>query len=408
MATQVELRQALQHKVFAHPSISRFNSYSKNVFAKLSHCHTHRIGMHQYKCNNAQCGTMHYSYHSCGNRHCPNCGTMRKVQWIENRMSELLPTSYYHIVFTLPQELRKVAMAARKPVLALLFQSAHHTLLKLGADPRWLGAKPGIVSVLHTWGQDLTWHPHVHCIVSGGGINDAQQWVPAKRKNNNFIFPRRAMEKIYKAHFLKHIQALLHANQLGKINVSEVQASIHQAQQKDWNVYAKAPFGGPEMVIKYLGRYTHKTAITTHRIMDITDTHVSFSYKDYADNHAHKQMTLTIEEFLRRFEQHILPKGFVRIRHAGYLSPRGKTKRVEGVLKQLSMPSPMPCVTVPVYITMMQLTGKDITQCPECKTGKLELIATFKYFNNRLVNICELRNRGSPPKATLHKHENKN
>ena len=408
MSSQAELRQSLQQQVFAHPYVQNFNSYSRAAFAKMSACHTQRMGVHQYRCSNAQCEHVHYQYHSCGYRHCPNCGHMRTHQWIQERMGELLPTSYFHIVFTLPQELRQVALCARKQVLALLFECAHHTLLTLAADAQWLGARPGIVSVLHTWGQDLIWHPHVHCIVSGGGIDKNNIWVAEKRKNGKFLFPRSAMEKIYKATFLKRLQAQLQNNELPKVDMAQVAQAIHAASQKDWVVYAIAPFAGPETVIKYLGRYTHKTAITTQRITSITHTHITFNYKDYADKHAIKQMTLTIEEFLRRFEKHILPKGFVRIRHAGYLSARGKTQRIESILKQLQLPAPMPRVTVPVCVVVLALTGRDITQCPMCKTGKLILIASFKYFNGRLVNVLELRNRGSPPRIKKHKpNENK-
>ena len=196
-----ERRQLLQSKIFAHPEVLGFNSYSQAVLSRLSRCHTAAIGVHHYRCSNEGCKHMHYQYHSCGNRHCPNCGGMKRNEWIEDRMGELLPTTYFHLVFTLPQELRSLCMGNRKLLFALLFKSAQHTILTLSKDEKYMGATPGIVSILHTNGQDLNFHPHIHNIVSGGGINAGGKWIKEKRSNGRFLFPAGRWKKYTKAIF---------------------------------------------------------------------------------------------------------------------------------------------------------------------------------------------------------------
>jgi hypothetical protein len=391
-----ERRQLLQTKIFAHPSVGGFNPYSQAVLSRLSRCHTAAIGVHHYRCNNKGCMYMHYQYHSCGNRHCPCCGGMKRDQWVEDRMGELLPTTYFHLVFTLPQELRSLCMGNRKLMFGLLFKAAQHTILTLSKDEKYMGAAPGIVSILHTHGQDLAFHPHIHNIVSGGGINAAGKWIKEKRSNGHFLFPRRAMEKIYKGYFLEQIRKYITGGTLQFCDSKAVENILTTIGAKKWNVYAKAPFGGPAQIIEYLGRYTHKVAITAHRILTINDSHISFKYKDYADNNKQKIMTLEHAEFLRRFEQHILPKGFVKIRHAGYLHAKNKMKRIAAVCKQLKLPAPMQRVRTPVALRLLLQTGKDITLCPVCKKGKMELVKTFIYHHGCLIDAAQLRNRGSP------------
>ena len=397
-----EVRRLLQTKIFAHPSVSSFNSYSRAVLSSLSRCHTSGIGVHHYRCSNEACSHLHYQYHSCGNRHCPNCGGARREQWVEDRMGELLPTTYFHVVFTLPQELRSLCMGNRKLLFGLLFKAAHHTLLTLSKDKRYIGATPGITSILHTNGQDLSFHPHVHCIVSGGGIDADGRWKKEKRSNGRFLFPRRAMEKIYKGYFLEQLRKYIVSKSLFIEDEEALENILSIVSEKKWNVYAKAPFGGPAQIIEYLGRYTHKVAITAHRILKIDDQQISFRYKDYQDGHKQKIMTLGHEEFLRRFEQHILPKGFVKIRHAGILHSKDKTRRIRSVCTQLQLPPPMPKVSLPVAVRLLLQTGKDITLCPKCGKGSMILIKTLIFHNGTLIDARELRNRGSPklkPKA---------
>jgi hypothetical protein len=311
-------------------------------------------------------------------------------------MGELLPTTYFHVVCTLPQELRSLCMGNRKLLFGLLFSASRHMLLTLGLDDKYMGATPGIVSILHTHGQDLSFHPHIHNIVSGGGINKEGSWVKEKRANGNFLFPRRAMEKIFKGYFLDHLRKYLADGSLQYSSRSEVESIITTVGKKKWNVYAKAPFGGPQQIVEYLGRYTHKVAITAHRIEHIGDTHIRFRYKDYAHGNKQKVMELTHQEFLRRFEQHILPRGFMKIRHSGYLHARDKMKRIAGVCAELALPTPMPRVQVPATLRLLLQTGQDVTLCPRCKTGRLQLIQTLIYHNGGMVDVAQLRNRGSP------------
>jgi putative transposase/transposase-like zinc-binding protein len=398
-----ERRQLLQTKIFAHPSVTGFNSYSQAVLSRLSRCHTAAIGVHHYRCSNEACRHMHYQYHSCGNRHCPSCGGIKRDQWVEDRMGELLPTTYFHIVFTLPEELRSLCMGNRKLLFGLLFKAAQHTILTLSKDKKYIGATPGIVSILHTNGQDLTFHPHIHNIVSGGGIlpspggeGPEMRWIKEKRSNGRFLFPRRAMEKMYKGYFLDHLRKYINNKSLIFTSREELENILSVVGQKKWNVHAKAPFGGPAQIIEYLGRYTHKVAITAHRILHIDGSHISFKYKDYRDRNKQKVMTLSHAEFLRRFEQHILPKGFVKIRHAGYLHSKNKMERIVAVCRQLKLPAPMQRVHTPVALRLLLQTGKDITGCPVCGKGRMELIKTFIYHNGALIDIAQLRNRGSP------------
>jgi hypothetical protein len=353
---------------------------------------------------------VHCQYHSCGNRHCPNCGGLKKQQWIENLTAQLFPTAYYHIVFTLPHEFNPLILGNRKEMFTLLFESASQTLLQFCKDEKYLGATGGITAVLHTWGQDLSFHPHLHCIVSGGGIKD-NVWIKAKRKNDKFLFPVTAMKQVYKGIFLKKLRQLLAnrllqlpAGQAGTKNIN-VDEMIKQAGYKSWNVYAKAPFGSVASVVEYLGRYTHKVAITKHRIVSVTEHSVTFKYKDYAAQSKQKEMTLPIAEFLRRFEIHFLPKRYVKIRHYGFLQNHGKTKRLNAVRKNMKLSALPPKVQIPVGLRMLEQYGHDISLCPKCKQGRLVLVAII-YPGRAAVKLSatvknekeqvSLCNKGSP------------
>lgn len=390
-----ELKVLMQRRIFGNRIAKNFNPYSRAVFDKLRRCHTIGMGVHQYRCDEASCGHVHHQYHSCGDRHCPHCGGSKRDAWIEDRMSELLPIKYYHIVFTLPSELRSLVMGNRKKMFDLIFESAHYTLLKLGRDPKWLGAQLGIISILHTHGQELTFHPHIHCIVSGGGVGGDGKWLSNKRDADFFLFPRCVMEKIYKAYFLKRTIEMLGD---GDIEVGEldVSSSIDGVRYKKWNVYAKAPFAGPSQIIEYLGRYTHKVAITAHRIKEVTDADITFRYKDYADKNTVKEMTLSHEEFARRFEQHVLPKRYVKIRHCGFLSHRDKAERMKRLHDAMKLPPPIPKVTISTALRVMLKTGVDINICPICKRGRMKHEQSLIMYNGELLDISTLRNRGSP------------
>ena len=358
--------------LFNQPCIAQFNVVSRHIFSQLYRCHTADMGVHHYRCDAANCHHLHQQYHGCGNRHCPNCGGLKKEQWIEHLTTQLFPTAYYHVVFTLPHEFNALILGNRTVMYKLLFDSAAATLLQFGNDPQYLGATCGITMVLHTWGQNLCFHPHVHCIVSSGGIK-ANQWIHAKRPTDKFLFPVRAMQLVYKGIFLTRLRQMISKGIL-KTEGIDTEKILKTAGYKKWNVYAKSPFGSVASVIEYLGRYTHKTAITKHRITGLTAQSVTFNYKDYADNSSHKQMTLSQEEFLRRFELHFLPRGFVKIRHYGFLQNHGKTTRLNAVRKTMALPPLPPIIKIPVAQRMLEQYGKDISLCPKCLKGKLVLI----------------------------------
>ena len=364
--------QQLQ-QLFGLAAATSCNAYSRQVFGRLKQCHTAAIGAHTYRCNGSGCHHLHYQYHSCGNRHCPNCGGLKKEQWVENLVADLLPAGYYHVVFTLPHELQPLILGNRKAMFKLLFDASSQTLLQLARDPQWLGGKCSITTILHTWGQQLSFHPHVHCIVSGGGADESNRWIKAKRSNDKFLFPVAVLRDMFKGIFLKGLRQLIATQQL-QLQGIVVEKIIKQAGYKKWNVYAKSPFGSVANVVAYLGRYTHKIAITSHRIISISDHSVLFNYRDYADGNRQKQMSLSHTEFLRRFELHILPKRFVKIRHYGLLQNHGKRARLNNIRKQLKLQPLPPKVQVPVTVRMLEKYGKDITLCPKCSHGKLVLI----------------------------------
>ena len=375
------IRHKLQHVVFQLACKTSTNPYSKQVFKQLAQCHTANLGMHRVHCNETRCGYERYQYHNCNNRHCPNCGGARRDQWIEDKTGELLPTAYYHVVFTVPHELNRLTLGNRKVMFDLLFDAGNYTLQTLAKDPKWLGATPGIISILHTWGQELSFHPHIHCIVSGGGLKN-DRWVKEKRINHRYLFPQKAMQIIYKSYYLKRLARMIKQGLLRVDERDDMEAICNSLRFKHWNVYAKRPFGGPKQVLEYLGRYTHKVAITTHRILDIDEQAktISFAYKDYhcrGTREEHKTLTLTIDEFTRRFEQHILPLRYTKIRHYGYLKNHKRSERLARIFADLRLPKPPPKVRIPIKQRMLEKTGIDIMRCPVCGHGNMERVATY-------------------------------
>ena len=309
---------------------------------------------------------------------CPFCGAIKKEDWVEARIDDLLPTPYYHAVFTVPHEWNTVMMQDPRALYNILFDAASETLLKLAGNSEYLGATPGITGVLHTWvvrhfGQKLDYHVHLHCVVSGGGIDKNGSWVAAKRANQKFLFPEAAMKKMYKAIFLKKVR-----QRKQEINCSkdQINQAITNSGYKSWKVYAKAPFGGPDQVIRYLGRYTHKTAITHHRILSVADQQVTFSYKDYRDSDKMKVLELSNREFMQRFERHILPRRFVRIRHYGFLTNRGKVTRLQVLRSKMGLEAMKMKVEVPIAIKLLEKFGRDITKCTQCQAGHYTLLYT--------------------------------
>lgn len=351
------------------------NAHVQRVLQRIKICRTASLGYHLYQCSDERCAHRKYQYHSCHDRHCPQCGAIKKEEWIEARMQELLPVKYYHVVFTLPHELNSLVMGHRNLLLKLLFDASSATLLSFAKDQKYLGATPGIISVLHTWGQQLSFHPHVHCIVSGGGIRGDNNWKEATKNEWRFLFPVKAMSIVYRTKFLQALKKMIGKGNVVLPEKTNAKQLLDLLYQKQWVVYSKAPFGGPQAVIEYLGRYTHKVAISNHRITSIgEDGTVTFSYKDYSDGGTQKQMTLSASEFIRRFAQHILPPGFTKIRTYGYLANRGRHKRINEVLKKMKLPLHRGLVKVPLELRLKQQYSIDTSQCPCCHQKTLQLV----------------------------------
>jgi hypothetical protein len=321
---------------------SHLSATQKKALRDLALCRTAALGGHVERC--LDCGHERPSYNSCRNRHCPKCQALSRARWLERESKYLLPVEYHHVVFTLPSELAELALTNAATMYNLLMQSAAETLREVAANPQRLGAQVGVLMVLHTWGQNLHHHPHVHCVVTGGGLScnargevDASPgWVSCRP---GFFLPVRVLSRVYRGKFLAGLRAL-HAQ--GKLKLPALLATSFTAwlsplYAKDWVVYAKPPFGGPEQVLKYLARYTHRVALSNHRLVKLEEGRVTFRYRDYADSRKEKLLTLSAEEFLRRFIMHVLPKGFMKIRHYGLLSSRQREARLQ-LARRLLLP----------------------------------------------------------------------
>jgi len=339
------------------------------VLNAIGKCRTYALGGHIDKCNNVTCNNIRISYNSCRNRHCPKCQATNKEKWIDARMQDLLPTTYFHVVFTMPHELNTYCMHYPKEMYNILFAASKQTIETFGNDPKHLGAQMGMVSVLHTWGQNLSLHPHVHMIVPGGGITQAGYWKSTKSQGK-YLFPAKAMSIVYKNKFMEMFKQFLNNNNL-TIGVP-LRKHLYNL---NWVVNAKQPFAGPAQVVEYLGRYTHKVAISNNRIKEVENGKVLFSYKDYADQSKQKLMSLDAEEFLRRFSLHILPPKFMKIRHYGILASRVKPKlRMQQMQMGVLIQNIKRANWKEVCKTNLNF---DVDKCPCCKTGTLIRIMSF-------------------------------
>lgn len=325
------------------------NTWQVRTLSAIGRCRTAALGGHIDACD--ACGNVSISYNSCRNRHCPKCQGHKKEQWIQARTADLLPVPYFHVVFTLPEELHTLALHQPRSVYHALFDAAWQTIETFGRNK---GIQMGMTAVLHTWGQNLSLHPHLHCIVPGGGVDKHSNWHNI-RADGKFLFPVKALSKVFRA---KYIAALSSEVAIDK----QLRNTLFK---KDWVVYAKRPFGNAQSVIEYLGRYTHKIAISNHRLKAVDDKQVTFAYKDYKASGIQKQMSLTHKEFVRRFAMHVLPKRFVKMRHYGLLSStwkRAKLKALQSALK-----------------VQPKAAEKSMKwrKCPCCKTGNLITIEIF-------------------------------
>jgi len=352
------------------------SSAKKNVLHKLAVCRTAVLGGHKVECSH-HCGFEKIAYNSCGNRHCPKCGAAARAEWLDAREVDLLLVEYFHIVFTLPPALAEIALQNKKVMYDILFKASAKTLKKIAADPKHLGAEIGFIGLLHTWGQNLQHHPHIHYVVPGGGLSaDGERWISCPP---GFFLPVRVLSKVFRGIFLELTRKafangmLTFQGCLVALNDPDAFAAhLAPTYDTDWVVYAKPPFGGPAQVLKYLAGYTHRVAISNHRLVSLEDAKVQFRWKDYAKGGQQKIMTLSATEFIRRFLLHVLPKGFMRIRHFGFLANAVRAKKLVRCRSLLGAPA------VPEVADDPEQGDVDEHQehapgseCPDCKLGIL-------------------------------------
>jgi Putative transposase/Transposase zinc-binding domain len=339
------------------------------VLRAIEHCRTAALGGHRDQC--VRCGHQAISYNSCRNRHCPKCQTNTREKWLRAREQELLPVCYFHLVFSVPHALVPLIWQNKKILFSLLFEASAATLLEVAADPARLGSEIGFLSILHTWGQTLQRHPHIHCVVPGGGMSpDHARWI---RAPSHFFLPVRVLSRVFRGKFVAGLRQAFHRNQLGfygecqqLANEKAFAAFLRTLFRQEWVVYSKRPFGGPRHVLQYLARYTHRVAISNHRIADVNDTHVAFRWKDYAHHSKLRTMSLTHEEFLRRFLQHVLPKAFPRIRYFGFLANRRRGDLLPVCRALLSAPPP-------ADTTAPTANESVVWHCPNCQ-GQMHVV----------------------------------
>jgi hypothetical protein len=349
----------------------------KKALRAIAICRTAALGGHVDQCD--QCGYRKVSYCSCRNRHCPKCHGQARSQWLQQRATELLPVEYFHVVFTLPQLVAPLALQNQQLVYGLLFRAAAETLLQIAADPRHLGARIGFLAVLHTWGQNLHHHPHLHCVVPGGGIARGQRrWISSRRQ---FLFPVKVLSRFFRGKFIAYLKTAFRDGELGfhgelkpladKENFVEW---LNRAADTEWVVYAKPPFGGPRQVLKYLARYTHRVAISNQRLVALEDGRVIFRWKNYARAGELATMSLKAEEFIRRFLMHVLPKGFVKVRHFGFLANRGRRENVLLCRKLLAASSSVLPDFAPPLGHSDEPATDTVDRCPRCKVGSMRML----------------------------------
>lgn len=370
---------------------ARLSSPQKRVFSDVQACRTAVMGGHVGACD--ECGHREISYNSCRNRHCPKCQALARAHWLEQRAAELLPISYFHVVFTLPAEIAALALQNKRLLYGMLFEAASQTLRKVAANPRHLGADEiGLLAVLHTWGQNLMHHPHLHCVVSGGGLaQDESRWIASRK---HYFLPVRVLSRVFRNKFRALLQRAFQHGELEFFGELQPLADpdafrrfLVTAAEREWVVYAKRPFGDATCVLKYLARYTHRVAIANSRLLAYRDGNVTFRYKDYAQQNKQRTMTLPAAEFIRRFLMHVLPDGFMRIRHYGYLANRHRQHKLAICRRLLAV--------LPAATTEAQAEDPDVPptapacetevapRCPACQKGRLRVIETFERRSRR-------------------------
>jgi hypothetical protein len=397
-----EVAEIFRARGQAYREAHRLSAAQRRAMRAIETCRTPALGGHLQACD--RCGAVVLHYHSCGNRHCPRCQTLAKLRWVEARGVELLAIEqYFHVVFTLPHALNPLAQGNPRIVYDLLFHCAAATLREFAANPRWLGGELGVSMVLHTWGQDLGQHIHVHCVVTGGALSaDGQRWIPAKHR---FLFPVRALSRVFRAKYLQALQTAFAHEKLALAGSTAQLAGpaklatfLRELRANDWVVYAKPPFAGPEQVIAYLGRYTHRIAISNNRLVSFDGNTVRFRARDYRHANRVKTLRVDVEEFIRRFLLHVLPTGFMRIRHFGLLANRSRASKLAQARVALDQPPPpKPPPTESAPEAMLRLTGIDVLLCPHCRRGRLCIVASFPPDSGTFLPPPTGPPRGPPP-----------
>ncbi len=362
--------------VFRAAQGARLSLDQRRTMAAIEACRTAALGGHVEQCED--CGELRVAYNSCRNRHCPKCQGLARAQWLVDRRSELLPAPYFHVVFTVPAQIAAVALQNKAVVYDILFKAAAETIRLIAADPKHLGAETGMIAILHTWGQTLTHHPHVHCIIPGGGLSSDGVWRACRP---HFFLPVHVLSRLYRRLFLERLKAAFDANNLkffGDLtplrDLETFVRYLSPLRHTPWVVYAKKPFGGAQQVLDYLGRYTHRVAIANGRLIDCANQTVSFRWKDYRACNKSRTMTLDVNEFMRRFLLHVLPKGFRRIRHFGFLANTRRTNKLAQIRAALNVPEPTVSAQPTDYRDRYaMLTGKRIDICQCCGGRMIEL-----------------------------------
>ena len=353
------------------------------VMSAIERCRTAVLGGHVEQCD--ACGHQRVAFNSCRNRHCPKCQSLVRAQWLADRQAELIPVEYFHVVFTLPEEIAAIAYQNKAVVYDLLFHATAETLRTIAADPKHLGADIGFIAILHTWGQNLLHHPHLHCVVPGGGIApDGERWIACRP---GFFLPVRVLSRLFRRLFLAQLQAAFDAGQLHFFNAlvplhntMAFARYLAPVRKTEWVVYAKPPFGGPRHVLDYLGRYTHRVAISNNRLINFDGDKVQFRWKDYRHDSRQKVMCVDASEFIRRFLLHVLPSGLQRIRHYGLLANRHRAEKLVRCRQLLAAPAPvvdLPNEPLDYRDHYELLTGRSLRDCPQCGQGHMVCIETF-------------------------------
>ncbi len=353
------------------------SSAQRRVMTAIEVCRTAALGGHLERCD--CCNHERPCYDSCGDRHCPKCQSLARAEWVEKRKSEVLQTHYFHVVFTIPEQITSIAYQNKDLVYGILFRATAATLTTIAADPKHLGAEIGFFAILHSWGQNLLFHPHLHCVVPGGGISpDGARWISCRP---NFFLPVKVLSQLFRRLFLQYLQESFDAGKLQFFtslqalkNPQAFNRHLDLVRDVEWVVYAKPPFAGPQQVVDYVGRYTHRVAISNHRIVDIADGQVKFNWRDYRDNNQQKTMPLSADEFIRRFLLHVLPSRFHRIRYYGFLGNRYRKEQLESCRQLLGMTPPTessaePATPEDYRDRYERLTGRSLRECPVCHRG---------------------------------------